>query len=293
MMSTVLIILNNFNSLWTGIMGMVTAVGKLDQLLSDIAVEWMRQNVDLKGITKQKNQKKRALAKKAKVIVGGLKSLATNTNNQTLFEKVDYSFSQILKTADNEIDKRCTAILEKANEHAAALADYGITTEKIQAFSDAIEDYRPWARKHQSAVSQRKTATADLRELFKKGGKLLRNDLDELMDQFESTHPDFYSDYHNARKIVNRGIRHRLNNALSGKVTGPDGVTPIEKATVRLVNANRQTETTELGNYTFDQAPDGQYIVEVTKEGMAPFTSTVLLLKEKPMVLNVSLQPAA
>ena len=55
------------------------------------------------------------------------------------------------------------------------------------------------------------TEISDLqRTLITEISDLQRTKLDRLIAGFADTHPDFYQQYKNARKIVDRGVRHEL-----------------------------------------------------------------------------------
>lgn len=92
----------------------------------------------------------------------------------------------------------------RSNVSPPALADYGLNAAKLSAFENRIDTYASIAEAPRSSIAARKTLTAQIAEEVEKTDDLLKSVLDRLLQQFKTTHPNFFRDYFNARIIVDR-----------------------------------------------------------------------------------------
>ena len=65
-----------------------------------------------------------------------------------------------------------------------------------------IDEYSECVTKPRSAIQSNKTAKQQLEAEFAAADKLLHESLDKLALQFETSHPQFFQDWFNARVIV-------------------------------------------------------------------------------------------
>ena len=169
--------------------------------VTDIDQAHERQKAAITGIAVDKRNKKSAMVEESLRVAGAGKAYAQAINDQTLFNKLDYSESELFGTGSVSSRNRCQIILDQATAVAASLIPYGITslvplTDKIAAFNLFIS-----APKNARALV--KTATQDLITLTKKADLLLKRKLTPLMELFRVSAPQFYSDYHNNLTIDN------------------------------------------------------------------------------------------
>ncbi len=58
----------------------------------------------------------------------------------------------------------------------------------------------------------RKGAEKSLEDLFKESDRILHDEIDHLMESFAVSDPEFYTEYHAARRIDEIGVRHESGN---------------------------------------------------------------------------------
>ena len=73
----------------------------------------------------------------------------------------------------------------------------------------AIDNYSAETMKPRTAVSNRKTATANLAALFKETNDILKNQMDKLIELYRADHPDFVNTYFETRIMVDPPTRAR------------------------------------------------------------------------------------
>lgn len=207
---------------------------------------------------------KKALADITAPIAAAAIAYASQTNNNELLDAVNFSQSELLATRDDLLGDRCQNIHTKANDNIAALAAYGITALMLTDMQNAITAYLAKVPAPSTAKLTKKTATLNLSNLFKATDVILKMQLDKLMLQFKTSHPDFYNNYVAARVIIDLGATH-TRMAIFVKEQGNSALAGV---TAALMQNN-------LVVYSLTSAADGKIALKKIKPG----TYTLKLVK--------------
>ncbi len=131
-----------------------------------------------------------------------------------------------------------------------------------------INSFIEYLTKPQEIIAERKTATGHLKELFKQLNEQLSKYLDNHMMQYKTKHPQFYSDYKNAREIIDSPT---ISISMMGTVTDQETRQPLQyvAVTAKFTIGNKTSEytktTTQKGNYQFRGLPEGLCTVTFQK----------------------------
>ena len=162
--------------------------------------------------------------------------------------EVDFPVSRLMRLRDELTAPNCQNIHDKGTANLAALADYGITAQMLADLQDLIDRYSADTPKPRSAISSRKTTTANLAALFDQTDRILKERMDKIVVLFRSSQPVFVETYENARRIIDPAT---TTTQLKGKVTDKSDSSPVKNATVTAVRTengtNGQTFTTAIG----------------------------------------------
>jgi len=160
-----------------------------------------RQKAAITGVAVDKLNKKTEMATEAMRVAGATKAWAQANNNQTVFDKVDYTESELMGAGAVTARNRCQIIYEQAFAVAANLVPYGISD--LVPLADKIAAFNLFISAPKNAKAMVKTATEDLKILTRKADTLLKRKLTPLMELFRTSSPQFYADYHNNLRIDN------------------------------------------------------------------------------------------
>jgi len=160
------------------------------------------------GATDLKAQALLALAKSVNEIAGATLAYAKKNADPELAARVNYSPSAILDGKSAEVVTRCTGIYNAANEVAAELVKYGITAAKLTALNKKIAAFDEAKVAPRQSLVGRSAATQLLAQLVGEAVRILRDELDGLMVQFQDANPNFYEEYFAARTIVDASATH-------------------------------------------------------------------------------------
>lgn len=103
-----------------------------------------------------------------------LTTLALETDNAALREVVDISRSEWDRFAEEDFYRNADAVLDAADTHADALAEYEVTKDEIAAAHAAVETARPGTAARDNVAADRAVDTATLRTGYGAARKPLR-----------------------------------------------------------------------------------------------------------------------
>jgi hypothetical protein len=242
--------------------------------IASIVAAGQTDTVPLTGIAVDKNVLKQALCERAAETAALIYAYAATVGNNTLKAEVDFPVSDLTRMREDALPLRCQSIHDAGENHLPQLADYGITSATLGTLQGAINSYTAETPKPRTAISQRKTTTANLVALFEETDALLRDRLDKLVLIFKAAHPDFVKTYESTRRIVKPPTTH---TQLKGTVTDKTDAAPVPNATVTVtpVNGNGSTPqsavTNAAGSYCLKPVHYGLNNITVTAAGYQPF----------------------
>jgi len=202
-------VVNDNNSIWSGLPAFVRAFSDFEGIITDINDNRVLQEKDTKGVTLDKQDAEDVLIEKTVEVSSGVYAYAVEINDNTLKEMVNYSPSFLSNVRDTILRDICQLIHDEANVVIGNLADYSILPADLTDLQNKINDYNDAIPEPREAITDRSTATKELKILFEKFDVVLNDRMDKLMNMFKKDHPKFHRQYNNARIIVDLGIRHR------------------------------------------------------------------------------------
>ena len=178
----------------------VTEFDKVKGFNVQISGEVGGQEAPRTGIAKDKRTTKKELCDTTLGIAKPTRAFATNIGDNTLRDEVNCSFTELNRLRDDQLAPRCQIIHDRANANRAALADYGITNEKLENLQNKINNYTAESPKPRTARANRSIKTGNLNDLFRQSKSALKQ-MDDLIDNFAAENPEFVNTYKNLRKI--------------------------------------------------------------------------------------------
>lgn len=268
---------------------MLQASDEFTAVIEAIQHQSQVQIMPIKGHTAQKANQRSLLTEEALVISGALYAYAVNISDEVLKAQTKFTKSKFNRLKSNSVIPQCSNMYDKALEYLPALADYGITQQKIDEFLQLIKRYKDAFTLPRNAMSNRKTATIMLAELFDKGDDILRKKIDKLALSFKKRHPGFYELLIKSRMIVDSP--HRPTQ-IKGKITAADSGKPLRLVQVSIIDSEWQSVTNQRGNFALKTIPIGSHHLLIQKEGYAAQEINDLEVKlGKALVVNVVLKP--
>ncbi|MBZ0200043.1 MAG: hypothetical protein K8H86_09260 [Ignavibacteriaceae bacterium] len=136
--------------------------------------------------------------------------LGNKTGNTDLIVNAKLTRTSLEAMRDIELVDKCENILSLVSEHKAELVPYGITDEYLTTVQGIYTEFN-------SAINDRSDERADsiaarekLTRLFNEADRMLKNELDPLIEIYFDVNPDFCNAYKAARVIKDTAASHKL-----------------------------------------------------------------------------------
>jgi hypothetical protein len=226
---------------------------------------------------------------------------ATNVNNRTLLSLVNYSESDLKKSSDQKLVSSCQVVHDNAIANVAALPAYGVTEATLTTLQTAINSFNESIPLVRVDTTDSSKVTKQLTDLFK---TLSANwdKLDTLVEMVRTSEPSFYSNYQNARRIVETGtssllLKIKVINAQTGAPEANVTLTLIPtNGLLKAAGANGKSsivkKTAAGGSSNYKSLADGTYTLEAVKPGFKTITETVSVVNGEMTLLEISMEKA-
>ena len=257
------------------------------------------QEADRKGDTTTKNQLRATLVALAMDVNRRVVAFATNTNNNSLLELVNYTETQLKKCSDQKLVASCQVIRDSANTNITALATYGVTPAILTTLQTTITNFSNAIPKGRVLTTDSSEATQTLVTLFK---TLTANwaKIDTLVEMVKVSQPSFYDEYQRVRKVIEVGT---TTLALKIKATNAQTQTPEANVTLTLTPTNGQLKSASAsekkgvikktavgGGSHYKSIADGVYTLTAKKTGFKEITETVNVVNGEMTVVELEME---
>jgi hypothetical protein len=201
-------VLAKYEPVWSALPGFAANVASFRRERQLLDPDAARQQQGTTGIGSGKRATKEELAAAATQMAGNIHVWADNHNHIELAERVDYAEKELSRQRDNVLPVTAANILKLGKEYRkdTNLDTYGVNDASIKELEDLLGRYDGKNASTRVAKSEQKTATVNVAQHIAAGNHYLEL-LDKLIGNFLKGNPDFVSDYHNARILIDLGSR--------------------------------------------------------------------------------------
>jgi hypothetical protein len=220
MYQTVLSVLTEYSSLIQMIPVLAIFIESLKVKVSEIDKYANLHQTVAKGTTDQKNSEKSNLTKDLYTNCRTLTVFAKQTNNMEMLAKVDKAQSEIDRIQDEDIAGYATTVYDLMVANQSELAQYGKTPESIEEFKGLIDSYKKAAENKGNKSTASVVAGKSVKKLISEADYIVKEQIDDLMLNYEKNSPEFFEKYFQARLVKETGVRHdNTNNSPDTNVT--------------------------------------------------------------------------
>jgi hypothetical protein len=202
--------LDNNISIVTTIPGLSDALARLKRLQTELQTYSQSQATDTSGVTAEKNIVRDKLILLIMKICAAMIAIATNKNDIRLKAKFNFKKSDFPRMRDQDLYTNAINIYNNALPQADKIAPFA-TPDDIAQVKTLADEFYTLLPLNRTLTSQGATSTANLQDTIDSIMDLLTHTIDPLMKPMEFLHPTFYSDYKNARKLIDHGSRSSKN----------------------------------------------------------------------------------
>ena len=245
-----------------------TSFNSFKSKVAAIIATVQQEDLITKGVTIDKSEAKKTLCQLAADIAAPIFAFASANNDNRLKQEVNFSYSDLYKSKDDQLAPRCQNIHDASTTNLAALTPYGITAATLTTFQTTIDNYKTKVPTPRNAAALKATIRTNLRNLIKETDKVLKEQMDKTVVGFKTTNPDFTKTYKTNRIILDPS---KTATTLQGTVTNSADNTFVVGATVAI-------EGTKLNAITNDK---GEYEIKPITIGTANLIASASKFKDK------------
>jgi hypothetical protein len=287
-------ICNDLIAILTLLPDFTTWFTKFTNVIKNIKTYSEAQELDYKGKTENKAALEGTLIEKTMEIVRRVVAYATVNDLFELKEQVNYSESDLKRSADTELRTICQVINDRATGVLPELATFGVTQVMLDEQRTAIENYFKDVTAPREGIISRKNATTALVEEFKSGDEILNKRMDKLVEMLKTSDTATYNSYMNARIIIDYGKRRKTSlYVIKGVTIDFETGLPLAGVTVSVVGTTLIVMTGADGVFNIPVKAPGLYSLRVEKEGYKVLIEEEVMVGEEPTDLTLEMEREA
>ena len=198
--------MNNNKPSWEGIPRIVTQVGYLNTGLKAADTFSVESTTDTTGTTQDRKNARAEVILLTVKLAKPASVYALDNNDMDMNQQLSISKGSLSRLPHRYLLSTVKAIYGILSLIAEKIVDMGVKPEDIEALKTAVDTYEIVLNKPRDKKVEKKTVNEQLDDAVSDLRGILYV-LDSLMKYFDGT--QFYSEYKNARIILDLGIRHR------------------------------------------------------------------------------------
>ena len=243
--------------------GLVLPKGLLHDKVLEILQTETKANSPLFGDTTDKKNKYNAMCYAMFHITSAATAYfnAPLTASPELNAKVNFTLPRLLNLPYNEAQAFMQGIINVVTPIIGNLESYGAKQSHLDHANQKFADFIAVQTKPQTNIAYRKALNANIHPLVQQGIKLLKDQIDPIINTLFTEHHTLYSLYYNARQIIN--LPHGTT-VVEGYVYKSDGVSPVYNAIIKFPEQDITAKTLIDGSFRLIKFPHGITTPEVT-----------------------------
>jgi hypothetical protein len=215
MFGSVHTVLTANQAIWSSVPAFGSAVNLFENKLTILDTKLSEQSVAMTGVTREKQEQLNRLSEKMILAHNALYLYGKETASIILQERNRTSQSELLRLTIGRAKVHGNDLKNDLAAFGSALEAYGITQTFVSDLIAQIDGLPELIESSRIALLHRKGATRAIDEVEAKLTEILRDQMDRMILVFKSDHPQFVSDYQDARALIN----HRNGERDDGSIT--------------------------------------------------------------------------
>lgn len=190
---------SQYRHLWRQLPALRDAFERFQTALTTLAKFAKTQRRHTGGAAQEKVRIRLELCTLTFEVASAMRAKALITGDPKSATKLAFSLTQLRVGKDALCLERCRQILATAQNKVTELEPFGVTEQKLSTLAAALDKFSMKTVETRSIRTANKDITTQLPPLFKAVEDVLYNQLDNLIPQFRTAAPRFFTQYQEAR----------------------------------------------------------------------------------------------
>ncbi len=205
----------DYKEIWTGVFQLKSVFVKFSDNLSRLTALKTAQEMDLQPLLDAVFEKRDSLIVTVNPVANMLLAYANDIQKKELIKKLKHSKKEIIKSNDldlienskiiyktaKKLLKKSVSEKERPDNKSVSIIDYGLNEKMVIDLKVAAKEFAGTLLALHEAIQNKDLMDREISSILKKNDKLLKNKIDLLITIFETSKPDFYKSYMEARVI--------------------------------------------------------------------------------------------
>jgi hypothetical protein len=212
MFVAVLVVMAKYKQVWEKIPVMNDLEKELETRIAEIKETARLAGVAFSGVTDDKKNTVEQLSDVIYDLAAALTLYGRRNNKADWVARFDLSDNQLDRLRQADVLRLAEDVLDVATKSASLLTSVGVREDEISLLKELTARYSTLIPTTKVSQSERKAANEKLDKLVPDTARFLKEQVDKGLKRFSRTAPEFYNEYVNVRKVVDRGVRHEKDN---------------------------------------------------------------------------------
>jgi len=208
-------VMNDNKEIWTGVFQLKNVFEKFSVNTRHLTELKTEQEKDLQPLLSAMFEKRETLIISGTPVVNIILAYSHDKKEKKLLKKMNLSKNKLEKSKDSDLIEECKtiykaakklykkSIAEKENSEnkSVKILEYGLSEKMIVDLQTAVNDFIKSRLALHEAIQGKDKMDKQITSILKKNEKLLKNKMDLLISIFQTSKPDFFKAYMEARVI--------------------------------------------------------------------------------------------
>jgi hypothetical protein len=208
MFDTVTTYLDSHNPVWSGMAPLGTTLQAFKQNTGAIKTAAQDQETP-SGVSDSKAEARDDLEEVLFLVCEALAVLGHTSHDHELVSIAALSPATLDRMPDDELITRANVINQRANAKKTELATLQVTQANLDELEEALNNFSTLKSQPRTAAAERAAKTQSLESLIREGNRMLRDEVDRMVNLFSRSDPEFVAGYRSARVVVDRAATHK------------------------------------------------------------------------------------
>ena len=229
-------LLDRFKRIWSPIAAMPSQHSVLGGKLELIEALAQEQEEDKTGVRVDRSRLAEQLVSGVMRIAGPLGAWALIANEERVRTQADLTPAALRKLAAERLVAEAWTIHKAASQHLAQLADYGINSNVLEVLESRIAAFDELVIAPKEGITRTTALTILLAKEVDSAMELLRGFFDRMIYTFEADHPEFFTNYQAATRVIALPRGRRTKEELAAERAKADAAKATATTTAETTN---------------------------------------------------------
>jgi len=273
---------------WSGQAVYAALIAEIKTIKLELEALLSKQMSKTKWVSGKKSKLRETMTELAYQVASRTYAYGLVEGNSDITDEMRLSRTVFGKVKDTEVSGLVDRVITVAKKHIGQLDPFHVNQELLDALEEAKANYISFLVEGKTIVSEVKEATPKMKETFSKWRRKVST-LDNLVNIFANTHPDFVSHYAISRKIRDAAT---LTMELRARVVDNESGLPVKNVLVHIAGTKIKRKTRKRGVFQVVNLIEGKHEIHLEHPDYEAQVYPVIIVDNVRTEITIRMIPA-